>query len=71
LKVCTGGLILNCDGFSLLEQCQKNINVDVVVSQVADVDAGGAGLRGIVPKKIAIGRITRRSRSVGPVKKQA
>jgi hypothetical protein len=63
-------LILNCNDFRLGQKRQKNINVDVVVSQVTDVDACGASLRRIVPKDVAIGWITRRSSSIGPVKEQ-
>jgi hypothetical protein len=71
LVIATIVLILNCDGFSLGEKRQKNINVDVVISQMTDIDACGANLRSIVPKNVAIARIARRSSSVGPVKKQA
>jgi hypothetical protein len=49
LIVGAGALILNCDDFSLLKQCQKNINVFVVVSQVADIDAGGTDLGDVIP----------------------
>jgi hypothetical protein len=40
---------LNCDDFSLLKQCQKDVNVFIVVSQMADIDAGGADLGSIIP----------------------
>jgi hypothetical protein len=71
LEVGTSRLVLNCNDFSLLKQRQKNINIRVVISQVADIDARGACLRGIIPKKIAIARIARRSSSIGPIEEQA
>jgi hypothetical protein len=40
---------LNYNNFSLLKQRKENINVFVIVCQVADIDAGSAGLRGVVP----------------------
>jgi hypothetical protein len=40
---------LNYDNFSLLKQRQKNINVFIVVRQMADIDASGTCLRGVVP----------------------
>jgi hypothetical protein len=42
-------LVLNDDDFSLLKQRKENINVFVVVCQMADIDACGACLRGVVP----------------------
>jgi hypothetical protein len=49
LEVGARSLILNCDGFSLLKKRQKNINVSVIISQVADINACGADLCGVVP----------------------
>jgi hypothetical protein len=63
-------LVLNCDGFGLLQQRQENINVNVVVSQVADVDACGAGLCAVIPKNVTIIWIPGCRSGVSPVKKQ-
>jgi hypothetical protein len=49
LKISAGTLVLNRNGFGLLKKSQKNINVNVVVSQMADIDACGTSLRGVVP----------------------
>jgi hypothetical protein len=70
LKVGAAGLILNCNSFSLLKKSQKNIHINVIISQVADVDACSTDLRGIVPKKIAIAWIARCSSRVSPVEEQ-
>jgi hypothetical protein len=48
---------LNNNLLSLNEQCQENLNVNAIVSQMADVDRCGAGLCGIVPSDVAITRI--------------
>jgi hypothetical protein len=61
---------LNSDGFSLAKERQKDVNIFIVISQVADTDASGADLRSIVPKDAAIIWIARRCRCIGTVKKQ-
>jgi hypothetical protein len=62
---------LDDDDFSLLEKRQKNVYVFVGIGQVADIDAGGTGLRGVVPQNIAIARIPRRRNRVRHIKEQA
>jgi hypothetical protein len=57
--------------FANRKKRQENINVDIVVSQVANVDLRGAGLRGIVPKKIAVIWIARSSKRIGKIQEQA
>jgi hypothetical protein len=42
-------LVLNYNKFSLLKKRKENINVFIVVSEMADIDACGASLRGVVP----------------------
>jgi hypothetical protein len=49
LVVAADALVLNNNDFSLLKKRQKNINVFIVVSKMADIDACGASLRGVVP----------------------
>jgi hypothetical protein len=59
LVIGAGASILNCDCFSLLKQRQKNININAILSQMADIEACGADLRGIVPKEMAIAGVAR------------
>jgi hypothetical protein len=61
---------LNDDLFADGQQRQKNINVDVVVGEVADVDLRGAGLGRIVPDNITVARIARGGASVGKIEEQ-
>jgi hypothetical protein len=49
LKVGAHILILNNNSFSLNKQRQKDVNIVIVPSQMADIDAGRANLCGIVP----------------------
>jgi hypothetical protein len=42
-------LVLNRYDFSLLKQCQKYVDVFIVISQMADIDAGRTDLGGVVP----------------------
>jgi hypothetical protein len=52
------------------EQCQENINVDAVVSQMADKDVRRAGLRGIVPNDVAVTGIAGCGPSVRHIEEQ-
>jgi hypothetical protein len=60
-------LALDDNLLSCRKKRQENINVDVVVSQVADVKLRGAGLGGVVPKDVAIAGVARRCASVRKV----
>jgi hypothetical protein len=63
-------LALDDDLFADAQKAQKNINVDVVVSEVADIDLRGACLDGVVPEKVAIIWVAGNGKSIGKIKKQ-
>jgi hypothetical protein len=63
-------LALNDKLLSVGEQCQENINVNIVVSQMADADRCRASLRCIVPNDVAITGIATRRTCVGKIKEQ-
>jgi hypothetical protein len=50
--------ILNNNSFSLNKQRQENINIFVVVRQMADVNAGRANLCGVVPQNMPVAGVT-------------
>jgi hypothetical protein len=66
----TAGLALNNDLFANGQQRQKNINVNVVVCEVAYIDLRGAGLGRIIPEDVTISRIAGSSASVCHIKEQ-
>jgi hypothetical protein len=70
LIVPTGGLALNDKLLSVREQCQKDVDVDVGISQVTDVDRSRAGLRCIVPDDVAITGIAAGRCRIGTVQEQ-
>jgi hypothetical protein len=59
LVIDTAGLALDDDLLANAQKRQENINVDVVVRQVADINLRSAGLRSCIPKNVAVTRITR------------
>jgi hypothetical protein len=68
-----GAIVLALDDklFCNSQQCQKQVNVRSIVSQMADIDECGACLGGALPKNVAITRIARCGSSVRHIKKQA
>jgi hypothetical protein len=70
LIVAADSLALNDKLFSVGEQRQENINVDIIVSQMADIDRSRARLCGVVPNNVAIARIAARGGRIGAIQKQ-
>jgi hypothetical protein len=64
-------LALDDDLLTNVQKRQENINVYAVIRQVADVDLGGAGLRSVIPKNVAVAGVARRGPCVGAVQEQA
>jgi hypothetical protein len=64
------GLALDDDLFADAQKAKKNINVDIIVSKVADIDLRGAGLDGVVPEKVAVIWVAGSGKSIGKIKKQ-
>jgi hypothetical protein len=62
---------LNDNSFSLSKQSQKDVNIFVVICQMADVDTGRVNLRGIVPQDISIAGIARRDVRASLIQKKA
>jgi hypothetical protein len=71
LEIGADVLILNDNGFSLSKQRQENVNIFVVVRQMADVDAGRANLRGVVPRNMSVPWIPRRGSCVSLIQEKA
>jgi hypothetical protein len=70
LVIATGCLALDDELLRHRQQGQENINVDIVVGQVADIDGGCAGLNDIVPDDVAIARIAARCCGISAVQKE-
>jgi hypothetical protein len=64
LVAAAAGLALDDNLFANSQQRQENVDVDVVVRQVADIDLRGACLGCIVPKDVAVAGVSRRCASV-------
>jgi hypothetical protein len=47
-------LALDNDLFPDAQERQENVDVHIVVGQVADIDLRGACLRGVVPENVAV-----------------
>jgi hypothetical protein len=63
-------LALDDELFCVRQQRQENINVHIVVSQMADVNCGRAGLGSAVPNDVTITRIAARSTCIGAIEEQ-
>jgi hypothetical protein len=63
-------LALDDDLFADAQKRQENINVHVIVSQMADVDLRGAGLRARIPENVTVAGVAARRASVGTIQEQ-
>ena len=63
-------LALDDDLLANAQERQEDVNVHVVVSQVADIDLRGASLGGVVPKNVTVAGIAGGRTRVGAVKEQ-
>jgi hypothetical protein len=61
-------LALDDDLLANREKRQEDVNVHIVVSEVADIDLRGAGLGRGVPKDVTVARIAGSRTRVGAVK---
>jgi hypothetical protein len=61
---------LDDDLLANAQERQENVHVHIVVSEVADIDLRGAGLDGVVPKKIAVVGIAGSGKSIGEIQEQ-
>jgi hypothetical protein len=52
--------VLDRERFSLLKERQKDVSINSIFSQMADIDAGGTDLRSIIPIDMAISGVARR-----------
>jgi hypothetical protein len=63
-------LALNDDLFADAQKRQENINIHIIVSQMADVDLRGAGLRARIPENVTIAGVSTCRASVGAIQEQ-
>jgi hypothetical protein len=70
LVVATRSLTLNYNLFSLCQQRQENIDINIIVSQMTDRNTGGACLCGIIPNDVSITRISAGSTCIGAIQEQ-
>jgi hypothetical protein len=70
LVIATKRLTLNDELFCIRQKRQEDINVDVVISQMADGNAGRTCLRCVVPNDVPITRIAASCSRIGTVQEQ-
>jgi hypothetical protein len=70
LIVGAAALALDDDLFADAQKRQENINIHIVVSQMADVDLRGASLRGRIPKNVTVAGVAARCAGVRPIQEQ-
>jgi hypothetical protein len=63
------GLALNDNLFCFRNESQEDVDVYIVVCQVADIDLRRTGLRHVIPKNVTVTGVSRRGACICPVQK--